>query len=186
MAKTTYSDKIKRLEKLSKGDQQDLLFDLLSAFKAINTIDQVALFVQDLLTNAEVKRLSKRLRIAKLLIEGETYETIEHELHTSHSTVAKVAVWLADKGDGFRLIIKKLPKRKESQHLSILKDEWENLKRQYSMYLWPEIILEEIIKSASKRKKEKLKRVLNNLQTKSELHKHLEELLDSRHIYDTT
>ena len=180
MSKTTYSDKIKRLEKLSKDDQQDLLFDLLSAFKAINTIDQVVLFIQDLLTNSEVKRLAKRLRIAKLLLEGETYEAIELELHTSHSTVAKVAIWLADKGEGFRSVIKRLPKRKDSQFRSILNDEWDQLKRNYSRYLWPEILLEEIIKSASKRKKAKLEKMIDSLKLKSDLHKNLKALLQDR------
>ena len=186
MAKTIYLEKIKRLEKLSQPEQGDLLFDLLSAFKIITTLDEVALFVQDLLTQSEVKRLSKRLGIARLLLEGKTYEEIEQELHTSHATIAKVTTWLAEKGDGFRFIIKKLPKKKEPQYLSILKDEWGTLKRQYSIYLWPEILLEEIIKTASKRKREKLQRVLENLKIKSELHKQIEGLLKDNHKYTTT
>ena len=172
-----YLEKVRRIEKLSKSEQEDLLFDLLNAFQIMRTLDEVALFMQDLLTHAEVKRLAKRLRIAKLLTEGYTYESIEQELHTSHATVAKVAIWLADKGDGFRRVIRKLPKRKNSQVIAVLSDEWDQLKRSYSRYLWPEILLEEIIKSASKRRKEKLEKVLDNLELKSELHKNLKLLL---------
>lgn len=186
MGKTIYLDRIQRLEKLSRFEQEDLVDDLLSAFKIIQTFDEVALFVQDLLTKSEVKRLAKRLRIAKLLFQGNTYAEIEGKLHTSHTTVAKVATWLAEKGDGFRNIIKKLPTKKESSATTILKEEWDSLKRKYSIYLWPEILLEEIIKSASSRKKEKLKRVLDNLETKSELHKHLEKILTKSQKYTTT
>ncbi|OGE16343.1 hypothetical protein A3F00_02355 [Candidatus Daviesbacteria bacterium RIFCSPHIGHO2_12_FULL_37_11] len=185
MSKKIYFEKIKRLEKLTKDEQEDLLFDLLSAFQIIKTVDDAALFVQDLLTHAEVKRLSKRLRIAKLLSEGYTYEAVEKQLHTSHATIAKIANWLADKGEGFRSVLRRLPKRENSPALTILSDEWDQIKRSYSRYLWPEILLEEIIKTASKKKKEKLGIVLSNLKIKSDLHKKLESLIHE-HKYTTT
>ena len=86
MAKEIYMEKVKRLEKLSKTEQEELLLDLLQAFQIIKTLDEVALFVQDLLTRAEVKRLSKRLRIAKLLIDGYTYEANNHPKKCSSTT----------------------------------------------------------------------------------------------------
>lgn len=169
-------DKIKRIEKLSKNQQEDLVFDLVNALVQAKTIGEAALFLQDLLTKKEMKTLAKRLRIAKLLLSDKTYEEIESELHTSHATVAKIAAWLAERGDGFRKIVEKLPVQPHVKHWSEY-SEWDHFKRRYSLYFWPELLLEEIVKNANVRQKEKIKNVLKNLEEKSELHKRIEKLL---------
>lgn len=106
----TYKER--RLEKFSKGEQEDLIFDLINAFALANTSLDSALLLQDLLTEAEIKNLAKRLRIAKLLLAGNTHEDIVGELHCSYATITKVRIWLETGGDGFKKVIKKLPKRK--------------------------------------------------------------------------
>lgn len=172
-----YDEKMKRLDKLSPSDHEDLLRDLVNAFSSLKSPTEAALFVQDLLTEKEVTNLSKRLRIAKLFVEGKKYEEIEKELHTSHGTVAKIGTWLAEKGEGFRLIIKRLPKKqkvKDWQEYS----QWDKLKRRYPSHFWPELLLEEIVRSANKKEKERLSKVLKNLGQKSSMHKKLQELID--------
>lgn len=169
-------DKIHRVEKLSKKDQEELIFDLVNALVLTKSMSEAALFLQDLLTKSEMKILSKRLRIAKLLLSGMTYEQIETSLHTSHTTVAKIAAWLSERGDGFRKIIEKLPEQKDNKRWEEL-SELEQFKRRYSLYFWPELLLEEIIKNASNRQKERIKTVLQRLEEKSELHKRIEKLL---------
>ena len=177
MAYKYYDEKPKRLDKLSKNDHEDLLRDLINAFSSLKSPTEAALFVQDLLTEKEVTNLSKRLRIAKLFLEGKTYEEIEKELHTSHGTVAKIGAWLAQKGEGFRLIIQRLPKKQE------IKDwreysQWDKLKRRYPLHFWPELLLEEIVRSANRKEKERLSKVLKNLGQKSSMHKKLQELIE--------
>lgn len=167
---------MKRLEKLSKGEQESLVFDLVNALVAAQSVSDAALFLQDLLTQSEMKILGKRLRIAKLLIQGMTYEEIEKNLHVSHGTIAKIAVWLSEKGDGFRKIIQKLPKEKDIKRWEDLSD-WDKFKRQHSLYFWPELLLEEIIKNANIRQKERMKEVLQRLEEKSDLHKKIERLI---------
>lgn len=169
-------EKEQRLEKLSKKDQEDLIFDLVNALVQAQSVTEVVLFLQDLLTKKEAQILSKRLRIAKLLINGLTYEEIEKQLHVSHSTVAKIAVWLSERGDGFRKIIKKLPEQKKDKTWKDLSD-WDKFKRQHSLYFWPELLLEEIIKNANKKQKERIKSVLERLEEKSKLHRQLEKYL---------
>ena len=105
--------KLRRWEKLSKDDQADLLFDLLSALAILKTLPEVASFLTDLLTRDEVKFISKRLRIAKLLLSDWKYRDIEEKLGVSQSTVAKVATWIKEKGNGFRNVIEKLPNRRK-------------------------------------------------------------------------
>lgn len=169
-------DEGKRLEKLSRKEQEDLVFDLVNALVKAQSVADAALFLQDLLTKAEMKMLSRRLRIAKLLLSGLTYEQIEENLHVSHSTVAKIAAWLSERGDGFRKIIERLPQQKDVKSWEDYSD-WDRFKRQYSLYFWPELLLEEIVKNANQKQKERIKSVLERLEEKSELHKKIEKLL---------
>lgn len=174
--KKMYLQKTRRQEKLSRGDQESLILDLTHAFTQTHNVGEAALFLQDLLTKAEIKTLGKRLRIAKLLLEGMTYDEIAKNLYTSHATVAKIGAWLAERGDGFRKIIEKLPKQKQVEHWTQRSD-WDNFKRRYSLYFWPELLLEEVIKSANHRQKERISEVLERLEEKSELHRKIEKLL---------
>lgn len=174
--KRMYLHKTKRIERLSKEDQESLTFDLIHAFTQTSNVGQAALFLQDLLTKAEMKILGRRLRIAKLLIEGMTYNEIAENLYTSHATVAKIGAWLAERGDGFRKIIEKLPKQRQIKNWTERSD-WDNFKRRYSLYFWPELLLEEIVKSANEKQKGKIRQVLEKLEEKSKLHRQIEKLL---------
>ncbi len=177
MAYKYTDEKPKRMDKLSKEDHEDLLRDLVNSFCSLKSPTEAALFIQDLLTEREVKNVSKRLRIAKLLLQGKKYEEIGEDLHTSYGTVAKIGSWLAQKGDGFRMAIQRLPKKQEVKDWRDY-SQWDKFKRGHPMYFWPELVLEEIVKSANKREKERLSKVLRSLKDKSHLHKKLQELID--------
>ncbi len=167
---------MKRVEKMSRKEQGEMVIDLVHAFTKLHSINDVALFVQDLLTKNELKILSKRLRIAKLLLTGMTYKEIEQSLHVSHGTVAKIAVWLAERGDGFRKIIQQLLDNKDINQWKEF-SEWDRIKRRYSLYFWPELLLEEIIRNANRKQKERMTNLLNTLDNKSKLHRHIEKIL---------
>lgn len=114
MGKFNYFNyKEKRLDKFSKDEQEDLVFDLINAFSLVNNPYDSALLLQDLLTEGEVRNLAKRLRVAKLILEGKKQEEIVKELHCSFATIAKVSIWLGNAGEGFKKVIKKLPQRRE-------------------------------------------------------------------------
>ena len=114
MAKFNYfSYKNKKLEKFSPDEQEDLIFDLINAFSLMSTMIDSALLLQDLLTEDEIKNLSKRLRIAKLILGAKTHNEIVNDLHCSFATVTKVRIWLNSAGDGFKKVIQKLPDRKK-------------------------------------------------------------------------
>ncbi len=166
----------KRIEKLSKKEQESLVFDLINALVQTNTVTETALFLQDLLTKTEMKTLAKRLRIAKLLLATATYEEIKETLHVSRGTIAKIAAWLSESGDGFRNIIQKLPDQIKLKSWEDMSD-WDQFKRQYSLYFWPELLLEEIVKHANKKQKQRIGDVLARLEDKSDLHKRIENML---------
>lgn len=163
---------------LTKADSQDLVSDLIYSVVHAKNFNDSILFLQDLLTKSEVQMLSKRLRIAKLLLKGKTYRDIEKEINVSHGTVAKIAEWLAQKGDGFRKIIKNLPEKKNEKS-SMDRSDWDKLKRRHGLYFWPELLLEEIVKQADNKQKKKISEVLDKLEDKSQLHRRIEKLIRS-------
>lgn len=176
MAKRFYNEKIKRLDKLTASEKQNLLFDLLNAFQIIRSPEDVALFIQDLFTKTEVQFLSKRLRIAKLLLQDKTYEEIEKELHVSHGTVAKVASWLSEKGYGFRRVIAHLPQAPEIDNSRTL-SEWEKLMRRYPRYFWPQLLFSEMGRYHDQRQKRIIQKLIDGLSEKHELDEERREIL---------
>ncbi len=98
-----------RTKTKESNPQTDLLIDLINAFTLLKNTTDAANFIQDLLTLNEIKNISRRLRIAKLLLQGATYPEIIRELHCSEVTIARVKVWLDLKGKGLKDILKKLP-----------------------------------------------------------------------------
>lgn len=176
MAKRFYNEKVNRLDKLTALEKKDLLFDLLYAFQLIRSPEEVALFVQDLFTKTEVQFLSKRLRIAKLLLQDTTYEQIGKELHASHGTVAKVASWLSERGDGFRRVISQLPKSPEVDNSRTFSD-WEKLMRRYPRYFWPQLLFAELARNHDKHQKEMIQKLLDNLTDKHNRDEERKELI---------
>jgi len=170
-----------KIEKLTLSEFQGLLSDLLVAFQIVKDPEETALFVQDLLTKSEVKILAKRLRIAKLLLEGMTYREVEDTLHVSHGTVAKVAEWLKEKGDGFRSVIKKISKiRKEES--ALLASVGISLKDRIQRYSSLEPLIEKKVKSADEKEGRRLKKILDNLEAKSILNTRIEKMLKEIYV----
>lgn len=169
-------------DKISRKDRNEIIFDLIYAIANCKNVEEAAMFMEDLLTESELEFISRRLRIAKLLLNGKTYEDIKDSLHVSESTIAKIAAWLSGKGDGFRKIIKTFPKdsipRNPMEYSS-----WTDLKRRYPTYFLPEIIIEQIVSMANKKQKEHLRKVVadldSSLKDKSQLHRNIELLLKS-------
>ena len=68
-----------KIDKLSPDKKADLAFDLINSFKYLNNTSDIANFLEDLLTASEVRNLSVRLRIAKLLLNGKSQREIASE-----------------------------------------------------------------------------------------------------------
>lgn len=159
--------------------QQELLTEFCEALLNLKNTDEVVKFLIDLLTKSEALMLAKRIKIAKLLIEGKDYRTIGGLLKVSHGTIAKVAEWLTEAGEGFRLIAERTKKAKpqpESSWDLAMKD-WKKFKRRYPIMFWPQILIEGIIQSANKKQKEKICQALKKLDHKSKLYKQFDKIL---------
>lgn len=100
---------MKRGSKLNDHERLDLVFDLINAFSIVKKPADTAFFLQDVLTASEIRNLSIRLRIAKLLLAGKTYREIQELTKTSSATITKINAWIERGGDGFKKVIEKLP-----------------------------------------------------------------------------
>lgn len=164
------------VKKLLTRHQQDNLFiKLAKALALLHSAPEVANFLKDLLSESEVLMLARRLQIAELLIQGLTYEQIKSELKVSFGTIARVQTWLELYGEGYRTVVKRIAKKEKPE--SEAARSLAQIKRRYPAYYWPELLLEEIIRSANKREKERLAKVVEQLRDKTQLSKELQKLL---------
>lgn len=168
------SGKLRRWEKLSREGQADLLYDLLKAFTLIKSFPEAAEFITDLLTREEVRFISKRLGIAKLLLSDFSYQEIAGLLRVSHATIAKVAGWLNEKGDGFRKVIGKIPPRKRLKNPDE-RSNWEKFKRSHVASFYPELILEDLENGRIKNENRRIKKALADLTDKKNLLKEIDD-----------
>lgn len=173
--------KFSRIPKLSKEEQEKLLIGFCRALVELKTPEEAAHFLRDLLSKQEAEMLAKRIEIARLLIEGFTYEKIQKSLKVSHGTVARVNHWLVNAGEGYRLIVSRVKPEKSERQEFIEELEkpfsWKLMKRKYPSYFWPELILEEFVRNAKRNQKERMRKILEGFDEKSELFDELKILL---------
>lgn len=167
----SFEPREKRLEKLSKEQQLDLIFDLINAFSLVRNPYETALLMEDLLTADEVKDLGKRLRIAKLLLLGKTQREISEELHCSLATVAKVNLWLNQKGEGFKRIIAKLPKKYQMPKLP----------SRPLTYHFPETLISLASHALAVRQKRQLENFADKMADKAVMDKSFQEAVDEKY-----
>lgn len=178
-----YMGKYSAIKKMSRQAQEELFIDFAKALSSVRNSVEAANFIRDLLSEAEVVMLARRLQVARLLMNGYTYEDIEREMKVSNTTIAKVQTWLNLYGDGYRTIVERIKDKAVEKHEGPLS--WSKVKKKYPMYFWPELILKEIVKSANKREKEKLAKVVSSLKEKTKLSKELMQILSSSKSYHT-
>lgn len=160
--------KFPRIPKLSKKERQELMIKLCEALVTLKKSEEAAKFLTDLLSPQEMEMIAKRLEIAKALLDGFTYEQIREAAKTSYATIAKVNTWLNLSGDGFKLVVERTGKGTSRTSLDEMYDpfSWYNIKRRYSTYFWPELLVEELIRHSNKKEKEKIITILQSIENK--------------------
>ena len=170
--------------KLAKADQEQLLILFCEAISKLRTPAEAANFLKDLLSSQEAEMLAKRLKTAKLLIEGKTYAKIGDTLRVSPFTISRVHEWLKLSGDGFRLVLQRVPEsgsdNRESVREKMNVNSWRNIKRRYPSYFWPQLLLEETIKAADAQNKQRIIGAMRQMDKKSRLYKQLSKVFRQR------
>ncbi|MDP2637671.1 MAG: YerC/YecD family TrpR-related protein [Candidatus Levybacteria bacterium] len=63
---------------------------LVATLRKLKSSKDLSLFIDDLLTEEEILDLAQRIKIAKLILDGKTYDEIAEKIQTSTSTVSKI------------------------------------------------------------------------------------------------
>jgi len=99
------------MEKFKFNKKTDELF---KAMISLKTVKEAEKFFRDLCTIDELKEMSERWQIAKMVNQGSPYREIAKKLDVSTTTVARVALWLNNGEGGYRLALD----RQNSHHNS--------------------------------------------------------------------
>lgn len=91
-------------EKL-RSQQNDELF---TAILTLENTEECYAFFEDICTINELKALSQRLQVAKMLRAGDSYEKIVEETGASTATISRVKRCLVYGADGYTLALDRL------------------------------------------------------------------------------
>lgn len=86
--------------------KQKDLNDLYETIVSIDSTKDCKEFLEDLCTYKEVEQFSQRLKAAKLLLEGKTYEQVIQETDISSATLSRVSKCIKY-GKGYNKVLNK-------------------------------------------------------------------------------
>jgi len=172
---------MKKYFRISNKEREELLEEFCKALSVLKNPQEVMNFLTDLLTREELIMLARRIKIAKLLIEGKDYREIEGLLKVGTPTIARVNRWLSEGGEGFRLIAERTEKEKPKAPSSwnYAMQDWRKFRRRYPLMFWPQLLIEDIIKAMNRRQREKVRNAIEKLDRKSQLYKQINRILKS-------
>lgn len=82
--------------------------ELYEAILSLKNLEEVESFFNDIATDSELDDLSDRLNVAKLLLEGQTYEQITMSTQISSATIARVNRAITYGDNGYKTVIDRL------------------------------------------------------------------------------
>lgn len=88
-----------------KSKQTDGLF---GAILELDNMEECYRFFEDICTVKEIKAISQRLEVVKLLIKEKTYHEIESETGASTATISRINRSLNYGADGYKIVLEKL------------------------------------------------------------------------------
>ncbi|MBQ1856234.1 MAG: hypothetical protein II137_06530 [Anaerovibrio sp.] len=92
--------------------RDDLNDQLCEAVLKLKTVEECYQFFEDICTISEIKAMSQRLEVARMLQEHHTYDDIVSRTGASTATISRVKRCLNYGADGYALVLERL-KNKE-------------------------------------------------------------------------
>lgn len=100
----------RKAKELTDEQRIETLDALYTAASSLKGRSAMKLFLRDLLTESERIMLGRRIIIARKLIAGELYDSIEEELRVGRDTIWRVQRWLFDQLPGYEKAIAEMEK----------------------------------------------------------------------------
>ena len=88
-----------------RDENVDFLFE---AILTLKSVDECYEFFEDLCTINEIRDMSQRLEVARMLEAGEKYDQIEKETGASTATISRVKRCLKYGADGYLTVLSRL------------------------------------------------------------------------------
>lgn len=92
-----------------KNDDIDALF---GAILSLENIEECYMFFEDILTRREAIDIAQRLRAARMLREGNSYQEVCTELKMSSATLSRVSKALEGGAGGYKLVLSRIEEQK--------------------------------------------------------------------------
>ena len=102
-------------QRLTFRERQKLLSEFWTAVFLLETVEETRSFFKDLLSETEEVMLARRLKIARLILEGKSYGAIEKTMHAGPGTIASVHAWLDGGFGGYVRAIQKLKREQRNR-----------------------------------------------------------------------
>lgn len=93
--------------------KDDLNDQLCQAVLLLQTTEECYQFFEDICTISELKALSQRLEVARMLAAGHTYDDIVARTGASTATISRVKRCLNYGADGYKVILARLTAQEE-------------------------------------------------------------------------
>lgn len=88
--------------------KDELNDQLCEAMLSLETVDECYQFFEDLCTISELKAMSQRLEVARMLRAGHTYDDIVVRTGASTATISRVKRCLNYGADGYNIVLDRL------------------------------------------------------------------------------
>ena len=89
-------------------DHDEIIEELYRAVLTMETLDDCRAFFDDLFTKQELINFSQRFQVAKLLLQGDTYNQIRDQIAVSSSTITRINTELRFGSGGYRRILERM------------------------------------------------------------------------------
>ena len=90
--------------------QAENIEELLEVILSLRDKEEGRAFLRDLCTVQELISFSQRLQVAKLLLAGETYESIRQQIPVSSTTITRINTALQFGSGGYQSVLSRLSK----------------------------------------------------------------------------
>lgn len=92
--------------------RDDLNDQLCEAVLKLETVEECYQFFEDICTISEIKAMSQRLEVARMLQDHHTYDDIVNRTGASTATISRVKRCLNYGADGYSLVLDRLKDKK--------------------------------------------------------------------------
>ena len=98
----------KKPSKVPPRERQQLLREFWTTVSLLDSVDEIQCFFKDMFSETEAIMFARRLKIAKLLLRGKSYDVIQKDMKISSATIASVHAWLDGGFGGYIRGVQKL------------------------------------------------------------------------------